>query len=194
MRMVLRHPELHVSSFNRIHEGCISAGRVLRAPGCSRSFLADQLCGRNRSPFAILLVCLAVPAACAQIPELPRPQLPMADKILLGTIAAGRSGDALTTHQFLMAGQDEASLPIWIACSQPNMWTYSMAISAGQMQVSRLLVRRNHIRIARTLEVIHAAFIWNTVATNEEIIPGQHRREVANSRPNPCLKSEGRTF
>ena len=105
------------------------------------------------------------------MPDAPQPRVPLADKILLGTIAAGRAGDAFTTHQFLVAGQDEGSLPIWIACRQPNMWTYSAIATAGQVQLSRMLIRRNHVRIARGIELIHAVFIWNVVAHNETIIP-----------------------
>ena len=117
--------------------------------------------------------------------------MPLADKVLLGTIAAGRAADAFTTHQFLVAGQDEGSLPTWIACRQPNMWMYSAAISAGQIQLSRVLIRRRHLRIARSLEAIHAAFIWNIVAHNQTIIPAPQTRQQLRIQPNACLASAG---
>lgn len=128
------------------------------------------------------------------MPDAPQPRVPLTDKILLGTIAAGRAGDAFTTHQFLVAGQDEGSLPIWIACRQPNMWTYSAVATAGQMQLSRMLIRRKHVRIARSIEVIHAAFIWNVVAHNATIIPAAHTREQQRIAPNACLTSGGPVF
>lgn len=109
----------------------------------------------------------------------------MTDKILLGVVAAGRAGDAISTHQFLVAGQEEGSLPNWVACRQPNMWTYSMAVAAGQVQLSRLLIRYKHRRIARTIEMIHAAVIWEAVIHNERILPGPRIREQF--QPNPCL-------
>jgi hypothetical protein len=110
----------------------------------------------------------------------------LTDKILLGVIAAGRAGDAFSTRQFLIAGQEEGSLPGRIACRQPEMWTYSMTIAAGQVQLSRMLLRRNHIRIARSIELIHAAFIWTTVAHNEQIIPGPKTRHEYHA--NPCIR------
>lgn len=128
------------------------------------------------------------------MPEAPQPRMPLSDKILLGTIAAGRAGDAFTTHQFLVAGQDEGSLPVWIACRQPNMWTYSAAVSAGQIQLTRMLIRSRHLRIARSIEVIHAAFIWTTVAHNAEIIPAARTRQRLQIQPNRCLSSGGPGF
>lgn len=128
------------------------------------------------------------------MPDAPQPRVPLADNILLGAIAAGRAGDALTTHQFLVAGQDEGSLPIWIACRQPNMWTYSAVATAGQMQLSRMLIRRRHIRIARGIEVIHAAFIWNVVAHNATIIPAAETRQQLRIQPNTCLAGGGPGF
>ena len=142
----------------------------------------------------ILIFALAVPFACAQVPDAPQPRVPLTDRILLGTIAAGRAGDAFTTHQFLVAGQDEGSLPVWIACRQPNMWTYSAMATAGQVQVSRMLIRRNHVRIARGIELIHAAFIWNVVAHNETIIPAAHTRQQLRIQPNACLATGGPAF
>lgn len=141
-----------------------------------------------------MLFSLAVPFLCAQIPDAPQPRVPLTEKILLGTIAAGRAADAFTTHQFLMAGQDEGSLPIWIACRQPNMWTYSAMAAAGQVQLSRMLIRRRHVRIARSIEVIHAAFIWNVVAHNETIIPAVQTRQQQRIQPNACLASGGSPF
>ena len=114
--------------------------------------------------------------------------MPLTDNILLGVIAAGRAGDAVSTHQFLVAGQEEGSLPNWVACRQSNMWTYSMAITAGQVELSRLLIRRRHVRIARTIELIHAAVIWEAVIHNERILPGPRAR--SQFQPNPCLSSE----
>lgn len=149
---------------------------------------------RHRSRFTILLFSLALPFACAQVPEAPQPHVPLTDKILLGTIAAGRAGDAFTTHEFLVAGQDEGSLPIWIACRDPNMWTYSMVAAAGQIQLSWLLIGHKHTRIARSIEVIHAAFIWNVVAHNEEIIPAAQTRRQLRIQPNSCLASGGTGF
>ena len=69
-----------------------------------------------------------------------------------------------------MAGDVENSLPSWVVCTQSRMWTYSMAVAAGQIAVSRLLLHRHQIRIARTLELIHAAFIWDTVIHNELLL------------------------
>jgi hypothetical protein len=149
---------------------------------------------RNRSRLTILLFSIALPFACAQMPEAPQPHVPLTDKILLGTIAAGRAGDALTTHQFLVAGQDEGTLPIWLACRQPNMWTYSMLATAGQIQLSRLLIGRRHHRIARSIEVVHAAFIWNIVAHNEAIIPAVQTRRRLRIQPNSCLTTGGSGF
>lgn len=149
---------------------------------------------RNRNRLILLLFSLAAPLAGAQALEAPQPRVPLTDKILLGTIAAGRAGDAFTTHRFLVAGQDEGSLPIWIACRQPNMWTYSMAASAGQMQLTRLLIRRKYFWMARGLEVIHAAFIWDTVAHNEQIIPAFRTREQQRIEPNACLANGGPAF
>lgn len=142
----------------------------------------------------VLFFALAVPFAGAQVPDAPQPRLPLTDKILLGTIAAGRAGDALTTHQFLVAGQDEGSLPVWIACRQPNMWTYSAMATAGQVQLSRMLIRRGHVRIARGIEAIHAAFIWNVVAHNETIIPAAQTRQQLRIQPNACMANGGAAF
>ena len=141
-----------------------------------------------------MLFSVVVPFAGAQTPEAPQPHVPLTDKILLGTIAAGRAADAFTTHQFLVAGQDEGTLPLWVACRQPNMWTYSMLATAGQIQLSRLLIGRRHVRIARSIEVIHAAFIWNIVAHNEAIIPAAQTRRHLRIQPNSCLTSGGSGF
>jgi len=124
---------------------------------------------------AILLFSLTVPAAAARVPNAPQPRLPVTDKLLLGIVVAGRAGDAISTHQFLIAGDEEASLPNWVVCTQSRMWTYSMAVAAGQIVLSRMLLRHHQIRIARTLELIHAAFIWDTVIHNE-LLP-VHRGE-----------------
>lgn len=128
------------------------------------------------------------------MPEAPQPRIPLTDKILLGTIAAGRAGDAFTTHQFLVAGQDEGSLPFWIACRQPNMWTYSAVATAGQVQLSRMLIQRRHLRIARAMEMIHAAYIWNVVGHNETIIPARQTRQQLRIQPNACLATGGPAF
>lgn len=138
-----------------------------------------------RISLILLLFCGALPALAAQVPDAPQPRLPLTDKILLGVVAAGRAGDAISTHQFLVAGQEEGSLPNWVACRQPNMWTYSMTVAAGQVQLSRLLIRYKHRRIARTVELIHAAVIWEAVIHNERILPGPKIR--AQFQPNPCL-------
>lgn len=130
--------------------------------------------------------------AGAQVPDAPQPKLPLTDKILLGVVAAGRAGDAISTHRFLVAGQEEGSLPNWIACRQQNMWSYSMAIAAGQVQLSRLLIRHKHRRIARSVELIHAAVIWEAVIHNERIMPGPKTR--VQLQPNPCLLGEERDF
>jgi hypothetical protein len=122
---------------------------------------------------AILLFSLTVPAAAARVPNAPQPRLPVTDKLLLGIVVAGRAGDAISTHQFLIAGDEEASLPNWVVCTQSRMWTYSMAVAAGQIVLSRMLLRHHQIRIARTLELIHAAFIWDTVIHNE-LLPVHH--------------------
>ena len=140
---------------------------------------------RTRTALVLLLVSVAVPFTRAQVLDAPAPHLPLTDKILLGTVAGGRAADAFTTRQFLLAGQEEGALPAWIACRQPQMWTYSMTLAAGQVQLSRMLIRRHHIRIARSLELIHAAYIWTTVAHNEQIIPGPKTRSEYHA--NPCI-------
>lgn len=176
---------------------CIPTDKPYLAAGLLHRFHAihDERNIRVRNcRLAFLFFTVALRIASAQVPDMPQPRVPMADTILLGTIAAGRAGDAFTTHQFLVAGQDEAALPVWIACSQPNMWTYSAAVSTGQIQLTRLLIRRKHPRIARGIEVLHATFIWTTVAHNKEIIPGPHERQLAHTRPNPCLSSGGQAF
>lgn len=149
---------------------------------------ADSINVRTLAGLAVLTLCLVLPFAAAQVPEAPQPHVPLTDDILLGVIAAGRAGDAISTHQFLVAGQDEGSLPNWIACRQPNMWTYSMAITAGQVGLSRFLIRRRHFRIARSIELIHGAVIWEAVIHNERILPGPQTR--AQFQPNSCLSRQ----
>lgn len=149
---------------------------------------ADNHSVRTCTGFVALLLGCVPPLAAAQVPDAPHPRVPLTDNILLGVIAAGRAGDAVSTHQFLVAGQEEGSLPNWVACRQSNMWTYSMAITAGQVELSRLLIRRRHVGIARTIELIHAAVIWEAVIHNERILPGPRTRSQL--QPNPCLSSE----
>ena len=132
--------------------------------------LAGAIGSRIKIGVAILLFSLTVPAAAARLPHSPQPRLHVTDKLLLGIVVAGRAGDAISTHQFLMAGDKESSLPHWVVCTQSRMWTYSMAVAAGQMVVSRLLLRHHQLRVARTLELIHAAFIWDTVIHNELLL------------------------
>jgi hypothetical protein len=194
VRNISQKSKARFKLLGRVLDSCIAFFRLCRVAGARLRCFAEKTSVRNRSFLTILLCGTAVPIVSAQLPDMPRPRLPLADKILLGTIAAGRAGDAFTTHQFLMAGQDEASLPTWIACRQPNMWTYSTAISIGQIQLTRLLIRRNHLRMARSFEVIHAVFIWDTVAHNEQIIAGRLSRRLSHTRPNSCLNSEGQVF
>jgi putative Flp pilus-assembly TadE/G-like protein len=132
--------------------------------------LAGAIGSRIKIGVAILLFSLTVPAAAARIPDAPQPRVPLTDKLLLGIVVAGRAGDAISTHQFLMAGDKESSLPNWVVCTQSRMWTYSMAVAAGQVVISRLLLRHRQVRIARTLEVMHAAFIWDTVVHNKLLL------------------------
>ena len=192
MCMSLKDVDAHHTGINRtVHTHLATCG-VLKVANSYRPSPVGAISERNRNRLVLLLLCFAAPLACAQIPDAPQARLPLADKILLGTIAAGRAQDAFSTHQFLVAGQDEASLPIWIACSQPNMWTYSAAISTAQFQLSRVLIRRSHVRIARAVEGIHAVYIRNTVVHNEGIIA--HNRRVAHTLPNSCLTSDGQAF
>ena len=151
----------------------VSATRAIqrhRQSATDPAALAGTIGNRIKIGVAILLFSLTLPAAAARIPDAPQPRLPLTDKLLLGIVVAGRAGDAISTHQFLMAGDKEGSLPNWVVCTQSRMWTYSMAVAGGQIIVSQLLLRHHQVRIARTLEVMHAAFIWDTVVHNQLLL------------------------
>lgn len=97
---------------------------------------------------ALVLFVLAGAAQAQTLRDAPKPRLDKIEWSLLAADADARGLDVYSTHWAESAGNQEATLPGWIANHPPVMALYSGSIVAAQYFVARKLFARGHRKLA----------------------------------------------
>ena len=100
-----------------------------------------------------------------------RPSVPAMDQVLLGSVAAVRIEDAVTTPMLFKNGAQEDILPDWVASSHAAMLSLGMFATSAQYRLSKFLIDHGHTRIARITELAHALSVGYYATQN---IPAHH--------------------